>query len=95
MEDTMRPSSTQWMSDAVCRGTDTQVFFAHSEGDAQNNPNVRALADTAKKAFCTKCPVQEACLNYALATYQRDGIWGGMTEKERTSLRRRIARDKR
>jgi hypothetical protein len=34
--------------------------------------------------------VREACLQYALATNQSDGIWGGMDSQERRRLRRRI-----
>jgi WhiB family transcriptional regulator, redox-sensing transcriptional regulator len=39
------------------------------------------------KAVCAGCPVCGQCLDYALDTNQ-DGIWGGMTEDERRSLRR-------
>jgi WhiB family redox-sensing transcriptional regulator len=35
------------------------------------------------------CPVAEPCLEYALETNQRAGIWGGTTEEERKSLRRK------
>jgi WhiB family redox-sensing transcriptional regulator len=44
------------------------------------------------KAVCRRCPVQIQCLEYALRTDRRDGIWGGMTENER---RNKLRRDKR
>jgi WhiB family redox-sensing transcriptional regulator len=35
--------------------------------------------------------VRQTCLEYALANRERDGVWGGATEKER----RRILRQRR
>ena len=43
------------------------------------------------KAICAQCAVRQACLEHALASRERDGIWGGATEKER----RRIIRQRR
>lgn len=40
------------------------------------------------KAACAHCPVREACAQYALETGERYGIWGGLDETERKSLRR-------
>jgi WhiB family redox-sensing transcriptional regulator len=37
------------------------------------------------------CPVCISCLEHALASRERDGVWGGTTEKER----RRIIRQRR
>ena len=41
------------------------------------------------KAICATCPVAEACLEYAIATRQGDGVWGGLTAVERHRLIRR------
>ncbi len=41
------------------------------------------------KAVCATCPVAEECLAYAIETNQSEGIWGGLTAKERARLRRR------
>jgi WhiB family redox-sensing transcriptional regulator len=35
--------------------------------------------------------VQAECLEYALANDERFGIWGGLDERERRRLRRRVA----
>jgi WhiB family redox-sensing transcriptional regulator len=43
--------------------------------------------DTAKR-ICTACPVTGECLEFALATNQEAGIWGGTTEEERRKLRK-------
>ena len=49
-------------------------------------------ADAAEaKAICADCPVRQACLEHALAHREREGVWGGTTERER----RRIVRQRR
>lgn len=55
-------------------------FFA-DEGDEAYDTN--SLRVKAAKAACDRCPVQEACLEYALTANVPDGIWGGTTPSER------------
>ena len=43
------------------------------------------------KAVCAACPVREACLEHALGFREKEGVWGGATERER----RRIIRQRR
>lgn len=71
-----------WRARAACRNVDANLFFpAGSTGSA--------LAQLqAAKAFCRACPVQRDCLEFALATNQEDGVWGGTDETERRRLRR-------
>jgi len=69
---------TTWRREAACRDLDTGIFFPLSDDDA--GP---------AKAVCAACPVREECLEFALATRQGDGIWGGLTETERRRQRRR------
>ena len=57
------------------------MFFPDSEEES---------ASIAAKAICGECPVTEACLQYALATNQGAGVWGGLDEGERRRMRRRI-----
>lgn len=66
-----------WRSRAACQGLDPAIFYPASDDDA--GP---------AKAICATCVVREACLEYALAARERDGIWGGLTEKERRRLLR-------
>ena len=40
------------------------------------------------KLICRDCPVRATCLDWALASGQEAGIWGGLTEDERRRLRR-------
>lgn len=69
-----------WRQSAACRGVDAEIFYPASEEDA----------DTAK-AVCGECGVVQPCLEYALSYRERDGVWGGATEKER----RRMIRQRR
>jgi WhiB family redox-sensing transcriptional regulator len=37
---------------------------------------------------CATCEVQNTCLEFAIATNQEYGVWGGTSEEERRVLRR-------
>jgi WhiB family transcriptional regulator, redox-sensing transcriptional regulator len=41
------------------------------------------------KSACKRCPLVNACLEYAVKDSSLDGIWGGTTPKERRNMRRR------
>lgn len=47
------------------------------------------------KAVCASCSVTEMCLQYAMDTNQDYGVWGGLNEDERRTLKRRAARARR
>ena len=38
--------------------------------------------------MCGECPAQAPCLEFALATNQDSGVWGGTSEEERRKLRK-------
>lgn len=76
-----------WRTEALCRGVETDLFFP--AGELGEEPVQQAEA---AKAVCARCPVQTECLEYALATDQAFGVWGGTTEAERRSIRRRRRR---
>jgi hypothetical protein len=61
-------------------GEDRETFF----------PERGSPGDTAKKV-CVNCTVRIQCLEYALARREHYGIWGGLTERERTRLRLALA----
>jgi len=71
----------EWRVSAACRGANLEVFFPE-DGDE--------VGVAAAKAVCEACPAQEACLQYALATNQTEGVWGGLDKSERRRLRRRM-----
>ena len=81
-----RPASDHrpdWQDEAACRDADPELFFP--DGDIRS---ARAQVKTAK-LICRGCPVSAACLNWALASGQQAGIWGGLTEDERHRLHNR------
>ncbi|MGH8900051.1 MAG: WhiB family transcriptional regulator [Egibacteraceae bacterium] len=75
-------TDSDWRHRAACRGLDPELFFPiGATGPALDQ------AEQAK-AVCARCPVAEACLDWALTTNQLDGVWGCKTEDERRALRR-------
>jgi WhiB family redox-sensing transcriptional regulator len=69
-----------WRQRAACRGGDPDIFYPICDDEADE-----------AKSICGECTVREACLEYALANRERDGVWGGATERER----RRMVRQRR
>jgi WhiB family redox-sensing transcriptional regulator len=72
-----------WRDHAACRGIEPELFYPVSDEEA----------DPAQE-ICGLCPVRTACLEHALAVRERDGVWGGATERERRRMirqRRRTA----
>lgn len=70
-----------WKLRAACAGFPNAVFFPGAESPARESERA--------KAVCMVCPVTQRCLEYAFETNQRSGVWGGTTEDERKSLRRK------
>ncbi len=54
-------------------------------------PGPGQLSEPAK-AMCRRCPKSAQCLEFALTTRQRHGVWGGTTPTERTFLINRLKR---
>lgn len=76
-----------WRDLAQCRGTDPDLFFPVGT----TGPAIEQIENA--KAICRLCDVQVECLEYALATNQDSGVWGGASEEERRQLRKQyIAR---
>jgi WhiB family redox-sensing transcriptional regulator len=82
-------ASDEWRSYAACRDTNPDLFFPVGT----TGPAIEQIA--AAKAICDECPAREECLEYALATNQDSGIWGGTSEEERRVLRRQYQAAKR
>jgi WhiB family transcriptional regulator, redox-sensing transcriptional regulator len=78
----LSPTKEQaWRLRGACRGADPEIFYPVSEEDA-----IEA------KAICATCGVREPCLEFALANRERDGVWGGATERERRRMLRQRRR---
>ena len=78
--------AADWRAASLCRTEDPELF--HPVGTTA----AALLATEQAKTICRRCPSVTDCLNQALNTPIHDGIWGGLTEKERASILRARAR---
>ena len=70
-------------NDPACRDADHELFYPLSgRGD---------IAEIAK-AICHRCPLEAACLAWAIESKQAHGVLGGQTAKEREAVRRKAAK---
>jgi WhiB family redox-sensing transcriptional regulator len=65
-----------WRDQAACRPYDPAIFFPESPNEI----------DPTAAALCARCPVAEACLDYALV-HLLEGTWAGTTPEGRRKLR--------
>mgnify|MGYP001250654885 FL=1 len=65
-----------WSNRAMCKNLETEVFFP-SRGEAV----------TPIKIICKSCPVVKPCLEYAMKSGEKFGIWGGTSERDRRKMR--------
>jgi WhiB family transcriptional regulator, redox-sensing transcriptional regulator len=70
----------EWQERALCSQTDPEAFFPEKGGSTRE-----------AKRICGRCDVKAECLEYALGHDERFGIWGGLSERERRKLKRRVA----
>ena len=68
-----------WQERALCAQTDPEAFFPEKGGSTRE-----------AKKVCLSCEVRAECLEYALAHDERFGIWGGLSERERRKLKKRV-----
>ena len=66
-----------WSTFAACQDAKDVCFFP------QNKAEEKAAA-----TVCAICPVREECLDHALATNERFGMWGGVPERQRRAVAR-------
>lgn len=75
-----------WRDQAACIGADVELFFPIGQSP-------RALLDEQEALFiCFRCPVKAKCRQFALDGREPHGIFGGMTEMERSRELRRQGR---
>jgi WhiB family redox-sensing transcriptional regulator len=72
-----------WQRDAACRAADGVLFFPPSH--FEHRPE-REAREARAKAICDGCPVRLQCLEWALATCEPHGVWGGRSEAERKQI---------
>src|SRR5699024_397846 len=64
---------------ALSARTEPEAFFPEKGGSTRE-----------AKKVCVSCEVRAECLEYALENDERFGIWGGLSERERRKLKRRV-----
>lgn len=72
----MAVEEDSWRAEAVCRGTNPDLWY----------PEAGQHSLTARIA-CGECVVKPDCLQYALDTNEKHGIWGGVSERQRRRIR--------
>lgn len=70
-----------WAARGACRNQDPDLFYS----DYLSAPG--RIRQQAALQICQRCEVRAECLDYALI-YERHGVWGGMTESQRSAFRR-------
>jgi WhiB family redox-sensing transcriptional regulator len=75
-----------WRHEAACREVDPELFFPIG------NSGPALLQIDEAKQVCRRCSVMEECLRWAIDSGQDAGVWGGLSEDERRSLKRRTIR---
>lgn len=76
IEDLFNPKAGtgEWKDMAACTTIDPDLFFPIKGGD-----------NRAAKKICARCEVKIDCLSLGL--YEREGVWGGLSQRERQTLR--------
>lgn len=73
----MAQSDLSWQLDANCLQTDPEAFF-----------DLETIAFA--KEICSSCPVKQLCLQYAFEIEASDGVFGGLTARERQQLKKKL-----
>jgi len=69
------PIQLEWQNRGACRNEHPDIFFVQPYESADE-----------ARTVCARCPVKQECGDYAIATNQRYGVWGGMTRRERVKV---------
>lgn len=77
-------SGAGWLPalDGLCAQTDPEAFFPE-----------KGESTAAAKRTCLACDVRVECLQWALDTGERFGVWGGKSERERRAIRAARAKE--
>jgi WhiB family redox-sensing transcriptional regulator len=77
----------EWVHRARCVTEDPELFFPIG------NSGPAAVQIEEARAVCMRCEVRAQCLEWAMATNQDAGVWGGTSEDERRALKRARKRE--
>jgi WhiB family transcriptional regulator, redox-sensing transcriptional regulator len=71
--------SAGWQARGRCAEIDPELFFPE-----------KGCSATQAKRICAQCEVRAECLAWALANPEVQGVWGGLSEKQRRDPRRHL-----
>ncbi len=74
-------SQFSWQRSAACNGAPSYIFYP----EERNLPGFKedfTYTGKTHEDFCKACPVKWVCLEFSLL-HDLQGVWGGLTEKER------------
>ncbi len=77
-----------WRERGACRFEDPELFFPLGESGLSLRQAEQA------RAVCHRCPVLRECRSWALRNREYDGVWGGMTARERRAVTGRGSEDR-
>ena len=66
-----------WQDESNCKGANADLFFPE-----------RGASTRTAKGICRECQVRGDCLEFAIRTGEKFGIWGGMRERQVAAERR-------
>ena len=72
---------TATLTGGLCAEVDPELWFPENGSPAHD-----------AKATCARCDIKEDCLTEALADPGLEGVWGGLSKRERQNLRRTLRR---
>lgn len=79
------PPPTQNWPPRACEGSDMRIFFPGRDGGGR-----AAGLEVAAKRMCQRCDALDQCRAYAVPVTDLCGIWGGLTEGQRSKERTRL-----
>lgn len=72
----------EWMNKAACLGMDINKFF----------PEFGEEVSQDVKLICSACPVSKDCYIFAERHYIDEGVFGGLSPRQRESRRKKTGR---
>ncbi|MFJ6695323.1 WhiB family transcriptional regulator [Streptomyces sp. NPDC091272] len=74
----------RWQREALCVDADPEVFFPVGASETADTEELRA------KRICAQCAVRLRCRQWAMDHKVPEGIWGGLSARERRALAARL-----
>lgn len=92
MSDILNIPSPEWMHhpDRNC-AIPPQYDTPEAAGAFSDQWFTPAVQERAATKLCRGCPVQTACLTYALANPELEGVWGATTTAQRQAASKTVA----